>query len=80
MYYSIVLSSLSRAKHIKQSAHVCLKEDEDTSSPAEEVPSAKNESSERILEKVGFVPYIWSRSFIYVIVSKQFLPLMNLVG
>ncbi|XP_057807835.1 kinesin-like protein KIN-1 isoform X2 [Salvia miltiorrhiza] len=42
----------ARAKHIKQSAHVSVKEDEDTSIPAD-VSSTQNESSERILSKLA---------------------------
>lgn len=48
------LSSLSRAKHIKALPHVSLKEDEDTSGLGA-LPLTKNESCERILEKVEFV-------------------------
>ncbi|CAA3006832.1 kinesin-like protein KIN-1 [Olea europaea var. sylvestris] len=41
----------ARAKHIKALAHVSLKEDEDTKSPGA-LPVIKNESCERILEKL----------------------------
>ncbi|KAH6784813.1 ATP binding microtubule motor family protein [Perilla frutescens var. hirtella] len=44
----------ARAKHIKASAHVSVKEEEDSNSYAEvSSTSTKNESSERILEKLG---------------------------
>ncbi|KAL8061901.1 hypothetical protein ABFS82_02G112000 [Erythranthe guttata] len=42
----------ARAKHIKALPHVSLKEDEDTGS-SEPQPPTKNESCERILEKLG---------------------------
>ncbi|KAL7120416.1 hypothetical protein ACP275_02G121400 [Erythranthe tilingii] len=42
----------ARAKHIKALPHVSLKEDEDTAS-SEPQPPTKNESCERILEKLG---------------------------
>lgn len=64
-----IVHPLSRAKHIKALAHVSLKEDEDTKSPGA-LPVIKNESCERILEKVWFTLHKLTCSFICLYLSK----------
>lgn len=66
-----IVHPLSRAKHIKALAHVSLKEDEDTKSPGA-LPVIKNESCERILEKVWFTLHKLTCSFICLYLSKLF--------